>query len=555
MQLTIPRRQVQSLEMSKPLANPYLILHKRDNVAIALRDLSPGEILETGAVTPPTASRVDTPVISPVPKLHKVSLEDIKEGDPVFKYGTIIGYATDDIAAGDLVHSHNLSMGALLQKDLSGSRSTGAADDVKSVPAPKESGAEVDRWFLGFQNESGRAGTRNYVLIASTVDCSAKAVELATEELNKRRERYARRYANVDGIVGLTHNSGCGLVSMSPGHVRQTITMRNLIDHPNVGASVVVQLGCEKSQAKTIFQGSRIVPLRGFESPGAHGDSIPIITIQENAGTWDTVDQIVAFVEKELLPRADRRRRRLIPASDLIMAAQCGGSDAASGITVNPAIGIASDLLVACGGTPFISETSETFGAEHILVDRAIDKSVADSYLEHVRRYVEYLKRGDGTPQHNLAVGNIAGGLTTIAEKSLGAVAKAGSTPLRWVKDYGERIDGRGLGFMNGPAFDPPSATGQTAGGAQVGVFSTGAGSCYGGILTPWVKVVSNSDTYERLIDMEIDAGRILEGSATIDEVGREIFETVLAVASGAKTYSEKIGYAVVNIWDSGVVT
>jgi altronate hydrolase len=331
------------------------------------------------------------------------------------------------------------------------------------------------------------------------------------------------------------------------------MTMRNLLDHPNVASSVVVQLGCEKSQAGVVFGEQRVVPLKGLVEPA--GDRIPYLTIQENSGTWETVEQIVEYVEKVLLPAADRRRRTLIPASDLIVAMQCGGSDAASGLTANPAIGTASDLLVRCGASPFISETTETFGAEHLFARRAATKAIADRYFGFVDSYQAYLATGGGTPQHNLSYGNQERGLTTIAEKSLGAIAKAGTTALRWVVDYGERIEAPGLGFMNGPAFDPASATGQTAGGAQVGVFSTGSGSCFGGILAPWIKVVSNTETYERMIDMEVNAGGILDGTATIERVGRQIFESILAAAGGAATYSEKSGYEVVNIWDSGTVT
>jgi altronate hydrolase len=329
--------------------------------------------------------------------------------------------------------------------------------------------------------------------------------------------------------------------------------MNNLISHPNVGGRVVVQLGCEKSQASVVFGEDRLASV--LHETAADPEKIPFITIQDEGGTWETVDKIVNFVERHLLPRANKRRRRLVGASELNLALQCGGSNAASGLTVNPAIGFAADLLVRCGGAPFISETSETSGAEHLLARRAKSIQVAEKFLRFTADYKAYLERDGGSTQSNLGHGNMEGGLTTIAEKSLGAVAKAGTTALSWVVDHAERVPDRGLGFMNGPAFDPPSATGQAAGGAQVGVFSTGAGSCFGGILVPWIKVVSNTPVFERIDDMEINAGGIADGTATVSEIGTQIFETVLAVASGALTYSEKVGYSVVNIWRSGVVT
>ncbi len=510
----------------------YLIMRPEvDNVSVVLRAFAGGE--SVAGVT----------LLSDVPRYHKVALSDIGADEPVYKYGHVIGYTTRAISAGSWVHTHNLHMGRLLEEE-----------GTVPTPSPPESAEPLpDRFFLGFRRPDGRVGTRNYVLIAGTVDCSAKVVELAVEKLNERREWLSRRYPNVDGIVGLTHGSGCGLVALSPAHRRQNMTMRNLLQHPNVGGRVLVQLGCEKSQACLIIGEETLVPLH--ESEPATPGQTPLVTIQDHGGTWSTVEEIVRHVENVVLPAANKARRVLVPAEELVLAAQCGGSDAAGGFTSNAAIGQAFDLLVRCGGTAFISETTETLSAGHLLTRRARSKDVARAYVKHTAEYREYLEWGHGTPQNNLAHGNMVGGLTTVAEKALGSVAKAGSTALEWVCDYGERVPGRGLGFMNGPSFDPASATGQTAGGAQVGVFSTGRGSCFGGLLVPWIKVVSDSEAYERIEDMEINAGAIADGVASIEEMGRTIFETVLAAASGAKTYSEKAGYAVVNIWDSGAVT
>ena len=518
--------------MSSSSQRTWMVLNpKLDNVAIALRPFEAGEKIEGVKLT------------APIRQYHKVALKDIPQDEPVHKYGQILGYATSPIAAGAWVHTHNLGMGRLMEANVT--------DLATDIPATQP--AIEDRYFMGYRNADGRAGTRNYLLIGSTVDCSARVVDMALDELNRRHSDYTRRYPNVDGIVGLTHDSGCGLVTLSEGHQQQNRTIQNLMEHPNVGGRALVQLGCEKGQASLIFGEDKLIPIDGQSNASA--ETVPMITIQDSGGTWATVDRIVEYVEATLLPRANRRRRTLIPADELILATQCGGSNASSGFTANAAIGYASDLLVRCGGTPFIAETTETFGAGHLLTRRARTPEIAQAYLDCVADYRRYLERGEGTPENNLAYGNVEGGLSTIAEKALGSVAKGGTTALCWVNNYAERITEKGFGFMNTPAFDPASCTGQTAGGAQVGIFSTGAGSCFGGVLIPWMKVVSNSETFERMEDMEINAGGIADGLDSFEDVGRMIFEYMLAMASGAKTYSEKVGYSVVNIWDKGVTT
>lgn len=511
--------------------NSMVLSPGSDNVVIALRPFQEGESIEGVSAS------------EPIRQYHKMALTDIGQDQPVYKYGQIIGYATEPISAGSWIHTHNIGMGQLMEVDVT--------DIATEIPEPLP--AIEDRYFMGYRSPDGRAGTRNYILIGSTVDCSARVVQMVLDELERKKGDYTRRYPNVDGIVGLTHDSGCGLVTLSEGHKQQNRTIQNLMEHPNVGGRAIVQLGCEKGQAAVIFGEDRLVAVEGGVDHTE--DTMPVITIQEEGGTWNTVDRIVNYVERTLLPRANRRRRTLIPASGLILATQCGGSNANSGFTANAAIGYASDLLVRCGGAAFIGETTETFGAGHLLTRRARTKEVGQAYLDFVSNYRTYLARGEGTPENNLAYGNMEGGLSTIAEKALGSVAKGGTTALNWAVDYAEQITEKGFGFMNSPAFDPASCTGQTAGGAQIGIFSTGAGSCFGGILIPWMKIVSNSDTFERLEDMEVNAGGIAEGVDSFEDVGRLIFEYTLAMASGAKTYSEKIGYSVVNIWDKGVVT
>ena len=520
-----------------------LVLHpESDSVAIALRAVEAGEEI-CGVVA-----------AEPVPQYHKVALAALPAGSPVRKYGQVIGYTTADVTSGAWVHGHNLEMGPLMDQ-------SGIAVEPSPPPALPPL---PERYFVGYRDRHGRAATRNYILIASMVDCSAQVVTMVVDELNRRREWFSRRFPNVDGVIGLTHDSGCGVVALSPAHKRQNLTMRNLVDHPNVGGRVIVQLGCEKSQAALVFGSERVATVdagaladaaRAEGVTSASDGRVPTITIQEEGGTWATVERILRYVETVLFPRVNARRRELIGADELIVATQCGGSNALSGFTANAAIGYASDLIVRAGGATFIAETTETFGAGHLLTARARSREVAQAYLDHVAWYERYLERNDGDAQANLAHGNKEGGLTTIAEKSLGAIAKGGTTALEWVVDYSERITGKGFGFMNTPAYDPASATGQTAGGALVGVFSTGAGSCFGGILIPWIKVVSNTETFNRMADMEVNAGLIADGEAGVEDVGRLIFEQIAACAGGAKTYSEKVGYSVVNIWNSGAVT
>ena len=518
--------------MSSSPSRFSIILHpETDNVAIALKAFDPPEKLNSISIQ------------EHIRPYHKIALVDLDIDQPVYKYGQIIGYTTQPIRAGMWVHTHNLGMGHLMDETIT---------DLATAPPPPQTPLN-DRYFLGFHNPRGGVGTRNYILIGSTVDCSARVVEMALEELNRKQEYYTRRYPNVDGIVGLTHDSGCGLVTLSQGHLQQNRTIQNLMNHPNVGGRVMVQLGCEKGQAALIFGDDQLIQVDTANA--APTDALPLITIQDAGGTWNTVDRIVSYVEQVLLPQVNKRRRELIPAQALIMATQCGGSNANSGFTANAAIGYASDLLIRCGGTSFIAETTETFGAGHLLTQRAKTPQIAQAYLDHIAAYRTYLAAGDGTPENNLAYGNIEGGLSTIAEKALGSVAKGGTSALSWVNDYAELITEKGFGFMNTPAFDPASCTGQTAGGAQVGVFSTGAGSCFGGILIPWLKVVSNSTTFEHMEDMEVNAGIIADGTASFEEVGKLIFEYIIALSSGAKTYSEKVGYAVVNIWNKGVTT
>lgn len=507
----------------------YLQLHPKDQVVIALKDLTEGEKINRVTIK------------TPIPRWHKVAVKAIMEGSPVLKYGQVIGFATQSIAPGEWVHVHNLNIGHL---------SDPAADDL-ATEIPPDPIPIPDRYFLGFRRPGGHAATRNYILLAGTAECANHVVETALRELNQEKSYLLRRYPNVDGVIGLTHMSGCGLAALSEAHLRQNRTIAGFLNHPNAAERLVVGLGCEKGTPDLIFGPNPSVSLKGRQQPEKENPTV--FMIQNEGGTQKTVDKIIDYVLK-VLPAVNQLRRELIPASELILATQCGGSNALSGITANPAIGIASDLLIAAGGASFFAETTETFGAGHLLTRRAKTEKIAQQYLDHVKWWESYLKSHGPHFDNNPTPGNKEGGLTTIAEKSLGSVAKGGNTALCGVVDYAEPIPGPGLYFMNTPAYDPVSCTGQTAGGALVGVFSTGQGSCFGGLMIPWIKVVSNSETFDKLPDMEINAGVVLEG-ISLETVGRRIFEQVLAVASGAKTFSEKMNISSFNVWNTGVTT
>jgi altronate hydrolase len=507
----------------------YLRLHPKDQVVIALKDFSPGEKIHR--VTIKTS----------IPRWHKIAVAPVNKGASVLKYGQVIGFATQPIGPGEWVHIHNLNVGRL-----SDPTSDDLATEIPPDPIPIP-----DRYFLGFRRPDGRAATRNYILLASTVDCANHAVEAALRELNCEKSFLLRRYPNVDGVIGMTHASGCGLAALSEAHLRQNRTIAGFLNHPNAADRLVVGLGCEKGSPDLIFNSHPCASLKTFQNPA--NENPPVFMIQNEGGTQKTVDKIIDYILK-VLPEINRMRRELIPASELILATQCGGSNALSGITANPAIGIASDLLVACGGTSFFAETTETFGAGHLLTRRARTKEIAQKYLDKIVWWEKHLKFHGAHFDNNPTPGNKEGGLTTIAEKSLGSIAKGGNTALCGVVDYAEPVKGPGLFFMNTPAYDPVSCTGQTAGGALVGIFSTGQGSCFGGLLTPWIKVVSHTEVFDKMIDMEINAGAILDG-IPLETVGRQIFEQVLAVASGARTYSEKMNITVFNVWNTGVTT
>ncbi|MBO0821613.1 MAG: UxaA family hydrolase, partial [Nocardiopsaceae bacterium] len=398
------------------------------------------------------------------------------------------------------------------------SRGNDNADNSKS---------DNSKTFRGFVREDGRVGTRNYIGIVTSVNCSATVARLIAREAERR---LAADYPNVDGVVALAHAGGCGMTETGEGPDVLRRTIQGYAEHPNFAGILAVGLGCEVNQ------------LSGLKL-AAGPNPVAEMTIQEAGGTTASVRKGLDELAR-LLPAADAARRRPVPASRLILGLNCGGSDGYSGITANPALGAAVDLLVGHGGTAVLGETPEIYGAEHLLINRAVSPRVGDAISERIAWWERYAQAGGGTLDANPSPGNKAGGITTIAEKSLGAVAKGGTTPLRAVYAYAERVTETGFVFMDTPGYDPVSVTGIVAGGAQVVCFTTGRGSVFGGKPAPSIKLCTNSDTYRHMTgDMDVNCGEIADGTATVAEMGQRIFDLILATASGERTASERLGF------------
>jgi len=492
-----------------------LRLHLDDDVVIAKLRLAAGTTVETEA----------GPVVlgADVPAGHKIAVRARAAGEPVRRYGQVIGFATMPIAPGQHVHQHNLEAGALNQR---------FEVAVEGGPTRYRSAAEM-RTFDGYRRADGRVGTRNYVLVVPTVNCSATVVRMVGD----RFRDVSRRYPNVDGVVAISHRSGCGMVAQGDDHSILQRVIAGYADHPNVGATVVVSLGCEVNQPEPIVQISL-----SASPPAVPGERLPVVTIQREGGTRKAVEAAVAEIER-LLPRVDAARRTPRPASDLVVATNCGGSDGYSGITANPALGWAMDEIVRYGGTALLAETTEVYGAEQLLVRRARNEVVARKLLERIAWWKAYLARHGAKMDHNPSLGNVVGGITTVYEKALGGIAKGGTTELVDVIDYAERVKEKGLVFMDTPGFDPVSVTGLVAGGANLICFTTGRGSVFGCKPTPSLKLATSSALYRHMTeDMDLDCGTILEG-ASIEEVGRRILDEIFAVASGKRTKSELLDF------------
>ena len=472
-----------------------------DNVATARRALAPGE---EGATTP-------------VPRGHKMALSSIAMGAPVTKYAQVIGYAAEDIAAGAHVHVHNLAF-----RDIDHEHAFGSNLRPASAPSRRDH-------FMGYRRPTGRVGTRNYIAVLTSVNCSATAARLIAQAFTPER---LAAYPNVDGVVAFVHGTGCAMGGDGTGFELLQRTLWGYARNPNVGGVLMAGLGCEMMQIDWLIEAYGLTP----------GPLFRTMNIQDVGGLRRTVEAGVAAIE-EMLPVVNDARREACPASDLMVALQCGGSDAWSGITANPAVGYACDLLVAQGGTGVLAETPEIYGAEHLLTARAARPEVGEKLIGLIEWWRDYTARNRGSMDNNPSPGNKAGGLTTILEKSLGAAAKGGTTPLNGVYRYAEPVTEKGFVFMDSPGYDPASVTGQIASGCNLVAFTTGRGSAFGAKPSPSMKIATNSEMFARMEeDMDIDAGRILSGGATVEAVGREIYETWLRMASGEKSKSEAQG-------------
>jgi altronate hydrolase len=492
-----------------------------DNVVIAVDQITPGAQIAGHAAT------------ERVPRGHKMAIAAIAEGEPVRKYGQIIGFASKPIAPGQWVHEHNVGLHDF-------ARDYRISEDARNdeVLPP-----ELRATFEGYVRPNGKTGTRNYIGILTSVNCSATAAKFIADEVN--RSGILDDFPEVDGVAAFVHGSGCGMAAYGDGWELLRRTQWGYATHPNLGGALMVGLGCE------VFQIDRMKDEYGL----VEGDHFQTMTIQATGGTKKTVAEGVERI-KAMLPLAAKAKRETRPASEVTLALQCGGSDGYSGITANPALGAAVDELVKHGGTGVLAETPEIYGAEHLLTRRAVNMPVGEKLVERIRWWEDYTAKNGGAMNNNPSPGNKAGGLTTILEKSLGAAAKGGSTTLRAVYEYAQPVKDKGFVFMDTPGYDPVGATGQVAGGCNVMCFTTGRGSAFGCKPTPSIKLATNTSVYERMIDdMDVNCGDILDG-VSVKQKGQEIFEKVLAVASGSHTKSEDLGYGDLEFvpWQIGAV-
>lgn len=507
------------LEIAKlPTAeNSVIHLHATDNIAVARVPLAPGTELQV------EGQRLVAH--EPIPAGHKIALSVIPRGAVVRRYGQTIGRAKDYIHPGHHVHTHNLAFEEL-------HFNYEFPDGETPLPARRDSPT-----FLGYPREDGSVGTRNYIAVVAASNCAAHTAELIAHSFDGEPLP-----PNVDGVVAFPHGEGCGH-TIGPDTEQLRRTLAGVLAHPNVSAAVILGLGCEVNQ------------IEHYLGPNAPRTSRLVgMTLQSSGGTRGAMSAARAEIAR-LMEQGAGERRVEVPASRIVLGLNCGGSDSFSGITANPALGVCSDMLAEIGATAVLAETTEIFGAEHLLVRRARNRQVAEKLLGFVQGYKQYLTRFAGSFDDNPSPGNKEGGLTNILEKSLGAVAKAGTSPLIDAVDYAEPVHSPGFVFMNTPGYDPVSLTGLAAGGCNLIAFTTGRGSAIGFPSVPVLKIASNSNTYRRMQDnMDINAGAVADGEKTVPEVGREIFEMLLRVASGEKTRAERLGHHEFVPWRIGPV-
>jgi len=498
-------------------------LNPLDNVLIARQALPQGLHLDVEAIT----------VRQPIPSGHKLATERVEQGQPLRRYGQIIGFASQAIDAGDHVHVHNVQMGDF------------ARDYAFGVDTRSQPGTEAQ--FQGIVRADGRVATRNYIGILTSVNCSATVARAVADHFRRDIHPEVADYPNIDGVVALTHGAGCAVDPSGEALGLLRRTLAGYAVHPNFAAVLIIGLGCETNQIESLLE------TQGLQASA----QLRTFTIQGIGGTSKTIAAGIEQV-RSLLAEANHVQRQPVSARHLVVGLQCGGSDGYSGITANPALGNAVDRLVAAGGTAILSETPEIYGAEHLLTRRAVSREVGEKLVARIRWWEDYCQRMNAELNNNPSAGNKAGGLTTILEKSLGAVAKAGSSNLVDVYQYAEAVRAQGLVFMDTPGYDPVSATGQVAGGANLIAFTTGRGSAYGCAPAPSIKLATNNRVFEHQEeDMDVNCGGIADGSTSIEERGAYIFEQMLRIASGERSKSEQHGYGQNEFvpWQIGAVT
>ncbi len=503
---------------------PLIQLHANDNVLIAKRPLSLGEAVPAWALK----------TKAQVPAGHKIASRAIAQGERVLKYNTEIGVATRDIAAGEHVHGHNLALADFYHEPAFGV-------DVKPVQVLPE--AQQAR-FMGYVRPGGRVGTRNFIGLFSSVNCSATVIHKIAAHFTPER---LKAYPRIDGVVAFAQTTGCGMASPSPHFDLLRRTIAGYVRHPNLAGALIVGLGCERNQVADLVASQALRP----------SELMQTLVMQEVGGTRATINAGIAAVER-MLDAANSVTRTSVPASHLSIGLECGGSDGFSGITCNPALGAAMDILVQHGGTAILSETPEIHGVEHMLTRRAISPEVGQKLLDKLAWWSTYTQGTNVQFNGVVGHGNQQGGLANIFEKSLGSAMKAGSTPMQAFYEYAEPITHKGFVFMDSPGYDPVAVTGQIASGANLICFTTGRGSMFGSRPAPTIKLASNTDMFTRLQeDMDINCGLILDGEASVQEMGQRIFEDILKHASGEPTKSELLGLGDHEFvpWHLGVVS
>tara|TARA_Y100000590_G_scaffold100085_1_gene113771 strand:- start:327 stop:1823 length:1497 start_codon:yes stop_codon:yes gene_type:complete len=478
-------------------------LNRKDNVAVAPMNI-------------PINKEIDTNIVSQdnIPFGHKIALSKIEKNSYVYKYGQVIGIASKNILPGEHVHSHNLIFSEFKREAIIKNNKKDISKDLDPL------------FFQGFKRKNGKYGTRNYIGLLSTVNCSATVVKKIADKINNNSK--LQQYENIDGAVCLKHSSGCGMNNKGYGMTVFNQTIEGFKHHPNFSKVFVIGLGCECAQI-SLYQ--------------EKDDSVVYMNIQDEGGTKKIIESVSNQI-LEILPDLNKEHREKVPIAELTLALQCGGSDAYSGITANPALGYAADLLVKNGGSAILAETPEIYGAEHLLIERANNKEIVTKLTKQIDWWKNYMAINDGSLDNNPSPGNKKGGLTTILEKSLGAVAKSGTSSMEDVLSYAEPLKKKGFNYMDSPGYDPVSVTGQVASGSNIICFTTGRGSCFGFKPVPSVKIATNTNMFNNLEDdMDINAGSIMDGESDIKKIGEIIFNQIIDTASGKLTKSEINGY------------